>query len=361
MRLRIFVSWSGERSRLLAESVVDWLPRVLQASAPWMSNQIEKGDRWSQRIGEQLGEDDIGVVCVTPENTTSPWLLFEAGALSKALDAAKVCPLLLGLRPSELEGPLAQFQATVVEKADLFDLVRTLNGQLADEMVREEVLRAAFRREWPTLERRIKRLTSAPIAPTVVTVPSVIRSFAKYGFPEPALGSSAYFNAGFESHGLYSTVCDVAAKRLTVFGRKNRKLFDKEHSDFFGELKAKVAAGFDFRCLFLDPAAPPHIISGAHQAADFSTQLDECIKCAHEMLSNAGLDPADHCRLYRTPRSTSMLVADDAVLYSPIKLTTDGRVRALTKCPFTVVNAQSPLGQELVDDLETAWSASRPF
>jgi hypothetical protein len=44
---------------------------------------IQKGERWNDQIGRQLKDHDIGILCVTPENTSSDWLLFEAGALSK--------------------------------------------------------------------------------------------------------------------------------------------------------------------------------------------------------------------------------------------------------------------------------------
>ncbi len=359
MKLQVFISWSGERSRLVAESMVDWLPRVLQASDPWMSKQIQKGDRWSQRIGEKLADYHVGVICVTPENVAAPWLLFEAGALSKALGNAKVCPALLGLNPSELGGPLGQFQATVVEKRDLFELLRTLNAQLEGEAVDPSVLAAAFTREWPRFERKLKRIASAPMEPTAVSVPSVIRSFAKHGFPDPDVGSAAHFTAGFESHGLYSTACDLAKKQLVVFGRKNRKLFDKEHSDFFAGVKAKVEAGLDFRCLVLDPEAPPHVIAAAHQDDDFVSELRRCIERACLIMRNSGLDPGRHFRLYRVQRSASTLFIDDAVLYARIKMTPDGRACALTKCPFAVVASGSPIGEELVDDFETVWSGAR--
>jgi hypothetical protein len=52
-----------------------------------------------------------GVICVTPENLNSPWVLFEAGALAKAMQGAKVIPLLFDLEFSDISGPLAQFQA----------------------------------------------------------------------------------------------------------------------------------------------------------------------------------------------------------------------------------------------------------
>ena len=112
MKLGVFISWSGERSRQLARELKWWLPRVLSPVKPWMSDSdIQKGDRWSEQIGHQLRDHRVGIICVTPENTSSEWLLFEAGALSKTFGEGRVCPVLLGIRPTELEGPLtSKFQ-----------------------------------------------------------------------------------------------------------------------------------------------------------------------------------------------------------------------------------------------------------
>ena len=57
----------------------------------------------------------------------SPWLNFEAGALSKSLDISRISPFLLGLRQAELTGPLAQFQATLPQVDDAVRLVKSMN------------------------------------------------------------------------------------------------------------------------------------------------------------------------------------------------------------------------------------------
>jgi len=42
----VFISWSGERSGLVAAALHDWLPMVVQTADPWMSSEgIEKGTR----------------------------------------------------------------------------------------------------------------------------------------------------------------------------------------------------------------------------------------------------------------------------------------------------------------------------
>ena len=110
--MRVFLSWSGERSQALGSALKDWLPMVLQYVEPWMSNQdIAAGSRWAIEVGKELEQSNFGVLCLTRDNLDAPWLLFEAGALSKVVEISAVCPYLLDVDVSEISGPLSQFQA----------------------------------------------------------------------------------------------------------------------------------------------------------------------------------------------------------------------------------------------------------
>jgi len=360
--LNIFISWSGERSRAIAEFLTQWLRKVIQISKPWMSDfDIEKGKRWSDEIGKNLSSHNVGIICVTPENYKASWLLFEAGALSKSLGHAKVCPLLLGMSPSELSGPLTQFQATIFNKNDFFKLIKALNSEIKDFKLEEKILKDAFETNWPELEKTINEIAKIEIPGSRTQVSRVIQAFARYGLPEPIMGSQAFFSSGFESHGLYSTLTETATNRLYIFGRKNRKLFDKEHRDFFINLKERIKGGFDFKVLCLDPNAPEHVIRAAHQDDDLKTQIEECIKIAIDVLRNTGIRIEDHFRMYDVQRTTVCMVVDDAVLYSPISVDEIGRAKKLTKSPFTVINANSEFGKELIDMFNSHWSCSNPI
>ena len=76
----IFLSWSGPRSKSTAQALKEWLPNVLQAAEPWMSaTDIDKGTRWREEVSAALDTMKAGIICLTPENLTAQWLLFEAG------------------------------------------------------------------------------------------------------------------------------------------------------------------------------------------------------------------------------------------------------------------------------------------
>lgn len=119
--MKVFISWSGARSKNVAEILRSWVPKVLQAVRPWMSDEdISTGTRWSAEIASELEISKAGIVCITPENQHNPWLMFEAGALSKTLTETFVCPYLFDLSPSQLSGPISQFQATLATKEGTF-------------------------------------------------------------------------------------------------------------------------------------------------------------------------------------------------------------------------------------------------
>src|SRR5262245_55696298 len=126
--MKIFVSWSGERSGSIAKSLKSWLPKVVQHLQPWLSSEsISAGVRWSDALAGALQELRFGVLCLTPENLGSAWVMFEAGALSKIVSESRVIPYLLDVKPKDLRGPLAQFQAVSSDEDGTFRLLQSIN------------------------------------------------------------------------------------------------------------------------------------------------------------------------------------------------------------------------------------------
>lgn len=163
--MRVFISWSGERSRVLAEALRNWLPTVIQAIEPWMSkSDLNKGTRWGVELAAELERSSVGIICLTPDNINSPWLLFEAGALSKTLPDTYVCPLLFHLSPTDIDGPLAQFQSTVIDEADLRSLMHTINAAQKEEALPVVRLDKSFDLAWPELEAKLAQIPKVSIA-----------------------------------------------------------------------------------------------------------------------------------------------------------------------------------------------------
>ena len=157
--MKIFISWSGELSQKIGEAIKDWLPAVLQSVKPYFTpSDIEKGSRWSADIAKELEQSKIGIFIFTKENLDSQWMLFEAGAISKSLDASKVCPILFGLDNSDFKGPLTQFQTSQFSKLDIRKLLRTINNNLGEQKLEDKVLDEVFEMWYPRLETKILKI-----------------------------------------------------------------------------------------------------------------------------------------------------------------------------------------------------------
>lgn len=156
--MKIFVSWSGQRSKAVAELISDWLKCVIQASQPWISTRdIDRGAIWFSEISDKLKDVSVGVVCLTQENKEKPWILFETGALAKGLTTNRVCTFLIDLNPEDLQDPLAQFNHTLPDKGSIWELTRTINDCLDDKSLDERILKQVFGTYWPKFDEDFKR------------------------------------------------------------------------------------------------------------------------------------------------------------------------------------------------------------
>lgn len=152
-KIYIFIGWSGEISKIIAEGVREWIPQVLQKiDKTFISTKdIEKGSVWFNEITDNLKKTDIGIFCITPENLHSIWMHYEAGAISNK-DKTNVCSLLYKLKKIEINGPFGHFQKTNFEKNDLFNLINLINNKCPKSLkTPENILNKNFKAFWRIL------------------------------------------------------------------------------------------------------------------------------------------------------------------------------------------------------------------
>lgn len=162
--MRIFISWSGVTSKKLAEVIRQWIPGVIQAARPYYSpDDISKGSRWSSEISKELDSSKIGIICLTKDNLQAPWIMFEAGALSKNIEISKVCPVLFGIEPSDIQGPLVQFQAAKFSKEEIKKVIRMVNSEVGDNALLPDVMENVFEMWWPKLLESVETILKEDI------------------------------------------------------------------------------------------------------------------------------------------------------------------------------------------------------
>ncbi|MCK5000107.1 MAG: toll/interleukin-1 receptor domain-containing protein [Anaerohalosphaera sp.] len=166
--MKVFISWSGDISKKLAEELQTWLNGIIQAVTPYVSSQdIEKGELWDANITQELSDTNIGILCLTRDNLTAPWILFEAGAIAKSAKNARVCPILFGaLKKTDLNLPLSRYQGIYFNEKEIKELLVTINSAIEKSSGPQQSLPTAtldmlFKTLWPQLEEKVAEIIKA--------------------------------------------------------------------------------------------------------------------------------------------------------------------------------------------------------
>jgi hypothetical protein len=154
---------------MIAFALRDWLPLVIQAckGQTYMSDRDnEAGILWGETLSLELEASNFGIVCLTPENLQAPWILFEAGALSKAVGKARVVPLLYKLHPADVGLPLSRFQMKRLDEQGIFDLIKSMNSVVEEQHKLDDGdLMILFHGMFRELQARLSELPSGDSPP----------------------------------------------------------------------------------------------------------------------------------------------------------------------------------------------------
>lgn len=157
--VKLFVSWSKDTSHAVALALHEWLPYVVPSAEPWVSSEdIAKGTRGRDAIVKELAGTGQGVICLTRENVREPWINFEAGALSNHPETPRVRTVLFDLKPSDVVGPLSDFQHTELNRQeDVLKLVKSIN-EASDQQLAEKQFNSYFEKFWPDLVAALDKI-----------------------------------------------------------------------------------------------------------------------------------------------------------------------------------------------------------
>lgn len=117
-----------------------------------------RGSIWFSEIGAAINSVNNGIVCLTKENLTAPWILFEAGALARNFGSNRVCTFLIDVKPKDVSDPLAQFNHTLPTKESMFQLVKTLNERLEGSKLSDTMLQREFDLNWNLFESEFQKI-----------------------------------------------------------------------------------------------------------------------------------------------------------------------------------------------------------
>lgn len=163
--MRVLISWSGQRSKLIAAAMHEFLGRVIQATEPWMSDKdISAGTVWLDELLGALEGAKAGILCLTPEMLKSEWVHLEAGALVKAVSKRCVAPYLFDMHFSDVQGPLSFFQGNLATKEGTLRIVASINELMTDKKkLSEQGLKVQFEAHWPWFESELNKVRAIKV------------------------------------------------------------------------------------------------------------------------------------------------------------------------------------------------------
>lgn len=160
--MKVYVIWSGDLSRVIAEAFKEWVPNVISNIDFFLSkSDINAGANWFQEISKQLESTNFGVIFLTKENINAPWIFFETGALAKHTSQANICPILIDIQATDIVGPLTQFQAITLNKEGIFTLTRSIYNSMEMQRLPDQMIYDLFEMKWKDFEEKINTIKSS--------------------------------------------------------------------------------------------------------------------------------------------------------------------------------------------------------
>ncbi len=113
-----------------------------------------------------LNRATYGVLCITPDNCSNPWVLFEAGAIGARVGNL-VCPLVFGMEIDALRYPIRRYQAKPLDKGGVWEMLVAIHGSIDQKLLDAGRLERSFAAHWPAFEKAISMVTTETQAPPV--------------------------------------------------------------------------------------------------------------------------------------------------------------------------------------------------
>jgi hypothetical protein len=169
--VKVFISWSGQQTKPLGHALQVFIETTFASHVhSFLSDSnIAPGERFLSVIDANLGAADLGILLVTRANQSSPWLLFEAGALAGKSQHGSVIPILIDLERVELEPPLGQFQNVLGTSREQVRKLCERIHQEAGSVPAASIFELLFEQAWPALGAALEAARQpsevAPAAP----------------------------------------------------------------------------------------------------------------------------------------------------------------------------------------------------
>ena len=380
--MEIFISWSKNKSKLLALETKIRIQNVWGKKVEvFFSPDMYKGTSVDNEIHNNLLQSDKCIVCITSDNFKNPWLMYEAGVVYGAHFAKPggsiVIPILFEHIPdwsSWVDKPLNRYvPIRVNNENDNFEKTRDEFKQFFQELTSESNTRIKnFNNHRNAYIAEVKSILQQEqlIPDTCRDLVDQIMEDTNGSFTlvSPEITKEhILFHKGFSTNTLtrilIRNVIEYQGKRLWFYGRRNKKIFTAENDDFFKFLANEgLKNGVDFKCLFPHPKSEAMVKAvSKDKERRFKTDLQTCLESAVRMKNRFNLPINKMFRLYKCSRKESIIVSDNAVLYSPIICDSEGYPLSITNSSFEITGISDDTTNQYFNIFMDTWNQSVPL
>lgn len=161
---KVFMGHCGDESREVAELLVTFMKKIFPGLEDHYSENIPGGKKFFDIILKNLSECNCGVFCITKDNCDSPWIHFEAGALSIPIsDDKAIIPFLFDIKDikkkngEDFASPLKGYQFAFEHKQGVLTLLKGINEKSEPKLSVKELTRKRDK-HWSALNKGFIRI-----------------------------------------------------------------------------------------------------------------------------------------------------------------------------------------------------------
>lgn len=160
---QVFLSWwSGDYSQQIAKIFAGWLNEIFDGRIPevyYAKDCLEVGKEIRIALARQLSKTKIIILCYTPHNLKSEWMLFEAGAVfGQCSEDACICPVLFGdLNHNSLPKVFKEIQPVRFDKEGMKKLLGLINETYNHVFDDVRNINTKVDKTWRSVESQIKK------------------------------------------------------------------------------------------------------------------------------------------------------------------------------------------------------------
>lgn len=228
-KFKVFISWSKSPAREIAEALKELMEKIFpDPNISFFVSSADKGgthagDRFRSILDSNLETSNYGILILTKNNYSQPWIMFESGALSKDSQISKIVPVFFNRDKNNLEEPLKPFNNIQFKKDDFEQLAYSIKmAQFETKELNSDqtnTINDSIEKHWAKFENKVNNAIEnhqTNIEEITENVTSLMMDESAY---EKILSKR-------ETHleELISNLSTDKAKRIVIFGGISTKL-----------------------------------------------------------------------------------------------------------------------------------------